>query len=109
MMNIVKAKGTKTRRKIYGASLIESKYGFTVEFLTNAAWKCQTKYGGYEHDPYTNSTLPTDINADCLFNLPVCDCGSPEVSTRRKKGVRTVKACLKAGVPIHPSGPQYST
>jgi hypothetical protein len=54
MMNIVKAKGTKTHRKVYGASLIESKYGFTVEFLTTSAWKCQTKYGGYEHDPYTN-------------------------------------------------------
>ncbi|KAA1063858.1 hypothetical protein PGT21_026748 [Puccinia graminis f. sp. tritici] len=108
MMNIVKAKGTKTHRKVYGASLIESKYGFTVEFLTTSAWKCQTKYGGYEHDPYTNSTLPTDINADCLFNLPVCDCGSPAVSTRRKKGVRTVKACMKAGVPIHHSGPQFT-
>ncbi|KAH9459361.1 hypothetical protein MJO28_017161 [Puccinia striiformis f. sp. tritici] len=108
MMTIVRAKGTKTHRKIYGASLIESKYGFTTEFLTNSAWKCQTKYGGYEHDPYTNSTLPTDINADCLFNLPVCDCGSPDVLTRRKKGVRTVKACLRAGVPIHPSGPQFT-
>jgi hypothetical protein len=55
MMNIVKAKKNKTHRKIHGAPLIESKYGFTVEFLTNAAWTCQKKYGVYEHDPYTNA------------------------------------------------------
>ncbi|PLW18040.1 hypothetical protein PCASD_19807 [Puccinia coronata f. sp. avenae] len=108
MMNIVKAKKNKTHRKIHGAPLIESKYGFTVEFLTNAAWTCQKKYGVYEHDPYTNATLPMDINADCLFNLPVCDCSSTPVSTMRKKGIRTVPACMKAGVPIHPAGIQYT-
>lgn len=108
MMNIVRAKGTKTHRKIYNAPLIQSKYGFSVSFLTTAAWKCQTKYGGYEHDPYTNSPLPADINAECLFNLPVCDCNSTAVATERAKGVRTVKACLEAGVPIHPTGPQYT-
>ncbi|EGG08108.1 uncharacterized protein MELLADRAFT_85138 [Melampsora larici-populina 98AG31] len=54
MMNIVQAKGSHTKMKIYGAELIESKYGFSTAFLTKAAWTCQTKYGKYEYDPYQN-------------------------------------------------------
>ncbi|MBW0479316.1 hypothetical protein O181_019031 [Austropuccinia psidii MF-1] len=79
MMKIVKAKGTKTKTKIFGASLIQNKYGFSTAFLVESAWKCQQKYGKYDYNPYENSPLPTDINADCLFNLPVCDCSQKEL------------------------------
>ncbi|KAG0147739.1 hypothetical protein CROQUDRAFT_61356 [Cronartium quercuum f. sp. fusiforme G11] len=101
MMNIVQAKGSHTKMKLFGAGLIESKYGFTTGFLTNAAWNCQVKYGRYGYDPYSNTTLPSDVNSDCLFNLPVCDCTSKEISQKRAKGMRTTKACHEAGVPIY--------
>ncbi|CAH7666782.1 hypothetical protein BY996DRAFT_4574744 [Phakopsora pachyrhizi] len=103
MMSIVKASGSKTKKKVFHGSLIQSKYGFSTEFLTKSAWKCQTKYGQYEYDPYKNRKFsPLDINADCLFNLPVCDCSREEIAVNRKKGMRTVTACLEAGVPVHP-------
>ncbi|MBW0461132.1 hypothetical protein O181_000847 [Austropuccinia psidii MF-1] len=104
MMNIVKAKGSKTHMKIFGASTIEGKYGFSTEFLTESAWKCQTKYGKYQYDPYEKSPLPSDINADCLFNLPVCDCTRKDIEKRRADGIRTVTACLQGGVPIYNTG-----
>ncbi|MBW0508119.1 hypothetical protein O181_047834, partial [Austropuccinia psidii MF-1] len=74
MMNIVQARGSKTIMKFRGSAKITQKYNFSVEFLTESAWKCQSKYKIYDYNPYQNSTFPQDLNADCLFNLPVCDC-----------------------------------
>lgn len=101
MMNIVQAEGTKTIKKFFGSSKIAAKYGFTTEFLTTAAWNCQKKYGKYEYDPYVEAGLPLDINTECIFNIPVCDCTEQVVKEAREKGVRTAKACQDAGVPIH--------
>ncbi|KAI9612305.1 hypothetical protein KEM48_004322 [Puccinia striiformis f. sp. tritici PST-130] len=101
MMNIVQAHGSKTEMKFYGSSKIIDKHMFSVGFLTESAWKCQSKYGQYDYNPYTNGTVPTDVNSDCLFNLPVCDCTDPHIAKARKKGMRTTKACHRAGVPVY--------
>ncbi|POW15300.1 hypothetical protein PSTT_02316 [Puccinia striiformis] len=101
MMNIVQAHGSKTGMKFYGSSKIIDKHKFSVGFLTESAWKCQSKYGQYDYNPYTNGTVPTDVNSDCLFNLPVCDCTDPHIAKARKKGMRTTKACHRAGVPVY--------
>ncbi|POW04621.1 hypothetical protein PSTT_10276 [Puccinia striiformis] len=91
----------KTGMKFYGSSKIIDKHKFSVGFLTESAWKCQSKYGQYDYNPYTNGTVPTDVNSDCLFNLPVCDCTDPHIAKARKKGMRTTKACHRAGVPVY--------
>lgn len=54
MMNIVQAKGSKTVMEFFGSSTLESKFNFTAQFLTSAAWACQQKYDQYEFDPYVN-------------------------------------------------------
>lgn len=101
MMNIVQAgKRDKTVMNFYGSQTITSKHQFDVGFLVQSAWECQTKYGQYNFNPYHNGTVPTDVHADCLFNLPVCDCTQPGIVKARKKGVRTARACRRAGVPI---------
>ncbi|EGG09582.1 uncharacterized protein MELLADRAFT_104118 [Melampsora larici-populina 98AG31] len=97
----LQADGTKTIKKFFGSSKIATKYGFTPEFLTTAAWNCQKKYGKYEYDPYAEAGLPLDINTECIFNLPVCDCTEQVVKEARERGVRTAKACQDAGVPIY--------
>ncbi|EFP84368.2 uncharacterized protein PGTG_10088 [Puccinia graminis f. sp. tritici CRL 75-36-700-3] len=101
MMNIVQASGTKTNMKFYGSSKIVEKHNFSVEFLTESAWKCQSKYNQYDYNPYKNGTVPTDVNSDCVFNLPVCDCTQTNIAKARKKGMRTTKACHRAGVPVY--------
>ncbi|KAI9604485.1 hypothetical protein KEM48_000720 [Puccinia striiformis f. sp. tritici PST-130] len=83
MMNIARAEknGTGYDPTIYHASLIESKYNYSSEFLTTSAWKCQLKYGVFEYDSCSlhNSTITQDRIKDfshpgeCYFNLPVCD------------------------------------
>ncbi|KNZ62389.1 hypothetical protein VP01_1276g6 [Puccinia sorghi] len=72
MMNIIYADGNKSGNQLYNGGMIPSKYGITVEYMTTQSENCQSKYGGYSHDPYKDGLLPTDINADCIFNLPVC-------------------------------------
>ncbi|PLW23063.1 hypothetical protein PCANC_08609 [Puccinia coronata f. sp. avenae] len=102
MMNIVQAgSGSKTVMKFFGSSTITTKHNFSVEFLTESAWNCQSKYKQYDYNPYQNGTVPTDVNSDCLFNLPVCDCTLREVAKARRKGYRTTKACQMAGVPVY--------
>ncbi|KAA1100822.1 hypothetical protein PGTUg99_029161 [Puccinia graminis f. sp. tritici] len=101
MMNVIYADGNKSGNQIYNAGMIPMKYGITVEYMTTQSENCQKKFGGYSHDPYKDGPLPTDINADCIFNLPVC---YPSVDKsirkkRRKKG--TVVACREnAALPI---------
>jgi hypothetical protein len=45
MMNIVRAEGNKVVNKTPNARLLQSKYGYSVQYLTNLAWECQKKYG----------------------------------------------------------------
>lgn len=52
MMNIARAEkgGNGFDPTIYHASLVESKYGYSAQFLTNSAWVCQLKHGVFEYD-----------------------------------------------------------
>ncbi|WAQ83635.1 hypothetical protein PtA15_4A83 [Puccinia triticina] len=108
MMNIVQANGKKTNMKFYGSAKIVEKHKFSVEFLTESAWKCQSKYNQYGYNPYQNGTVPTDVNSDCLFNLPVCDCTETHIAKARKKGMHTTKACHLAGVPVYAKDQQMT-
>lgn len=101
MMNIVQAKGSKTVMNFYGSSKIVEKYHFDVGVLTESAWKCQSKYRKFDYNPYQNGTFPNDLDSDCLFSLPVCDCTQEGIKKAREKGMPTSKACHKAGVPIY--------
>lgn len=95
MMNIVLARGDRVENKIHNAQIIAVKYSISTEYLTLGAWKCQTKHGMY-FDPYERTALPTDPNADCLVNLPVCDCTRQDIQAEIKKS-GLVTACRKVG------------
>ncbi|CAH7669944.1 hypothetical protein PPACK8108_LOCUS4611 [Phakopsora pachyrhizi] len=97
MMNIVRAKGNKTKKKWYNARLIASKYGLTAEYLTTQSVECQKKYKTFGYDPYRNGSLPKSASEECIVNLPVCDCTSPEIKRARKKGHTTTVACREVG------------
>lgn len=45
MMNIIQANGDKVSNSVKNAKLLATKYGYTTQFLTQAALDCQTKYG----------------------------------------------------------------
>ncbi|KAH9813678.1 hypothetical protein DFH28DRAFT_1083470 [Melampsora americana] len=109
MMNIVRAEkdGDGLDLTIYHASLVESKYGYSPEFLTTSAWKCQKTHGVFEYDVClsNNHTLSSlaDIGkpSDCYFNLPVCDLTSPLLQEKRTKITSLTKLCREvAGLPI---------
>ncbi|KAG0149637.1 hypothetical protein CROQUDRAFT_59184 [Cronartium quercuum f. sp. fusiforme G11] len=102
MMNIIIADGDKSLNKIHNGQLIATKYGLTTEFLTVSSWKCQQTYNQtYAYDPYnTQKPFPTDPNADCVANLPVCDCTTKEFKKSIKSGKTTVEACRSLGLPI---------
>ncbi|PLW08165.1 hypothetical protein PCANC_13366 [Puccinia coronata f. sp. avenae] len=95
MMNIVLARGDKVESTIHNAQTIALKYSISTEYLTTGAWQCQTKHGMY-FDPYERAALPTDPNADCLVNLPVCDCTRQDIQIEIKKS-GIVNACRKLG------------
>ncbi|EHS63213.1 uncharacterized protein PGTG_21364 [Puccinia graminis f. sp. tritici CRL 75-36-700-3] len=95
MMNIVLARGDKVEKTIYNAQSIGVKYSISTEYLTTSAWKCQSQHGMY-FDPYERSALPTDPNADCLVNLPVCDCTRQDIQDEIKKS-GIIGACRKLG------------
>ncbi|KAA1136583.1 hypothetical protein PGTUg99_035851 [Puccinia graminis f. sp. tritici] len=100
MMNIVRAEGNKVVNKTPNARLLQSKYGYSVQYLTNLAWECQKKYG-VQKEGETTFPPPTSMHSDCIFSIPVCDCTLPEVKRLRKKKKGTVKACrIGAGLPI---------
>lgn len=97
MMNIVKAKGTKTDNKWYNARVIADKYGISTEYLVTQSLNCFQKYKAFNYDPYQNGTLPLDVNAECVANLPVCDCTDPAIQKARRKGHSTTRACREQG------------
>ncbi|WAQ83143.1 hypothetical protein PtA15_3A510 [Puccinia triticina] len=100
MMNIVRAEGDKVVNKTPNARLLQSKYGYSVQYLANLAWDCQKKYG-VQKEGESNFPPPTSMHSDCIFSIPVCDCTLPEVKRLRKKKKGTVKACrIGAGLAI---------
>ncbi|KAG0143612.1 hypothetical protein CROQUDRAFT_48623 [Cronartium quercuum f. sp. fusiforme G11] len=98
MMNIIQANGDKVSNSVKNAKLLSTKYGYTTQWLTQAAWDCQMKYG---ISPLSIAPPPTSAKSDCVFSLPVCDCTLPDVQHIRSKGHGTVKACREgAHLPI---------
>ncbi|POW08105.1 hypothetical protein PSHT_09697 [Puccinia striiformis] len=92
MMNVIRQKKNHAVNTWYHGSAINSSYGFTAEYLTTQSYNCQMKYGKPEFNPYNDTAIPTDRNADCIINLPVCDTRIPAVRKAIKKH-GTVKAC----------------
>ncbi|POW02461.1 hypothetical protein PSHT_12097 [Puccinia striiformis] len=87
MMNIIYADGNKSGNKIYNAGMIPTKYGISVEYMTTQSENCQKKFGGYGHDPYKDGALPTDPNADCIVNLPVCYPSADKCQSPKKQNI----------------------
>ncbi|KAI9618579.1 hypothetical protein H4Q26_012400 [Puccinia striiformis f. sp. tritici PST-130] len=105
MMNIIYADGNKSGNKLYNGGMIPAKYGITVEYMTTQSENCQIKYGGYGHDPYgdgeSQQKTTTDINADCIFNLPVCWPSADKSIRKKRRKHGTVVACRdNAALPI---------
>lgn len=112
MMNIVRAEkdGIGFDPTMYHASLVESKYNYTPQFLTTSAWECQSKYGVFEYDPFSvkNSTFNGERLkdmariGDCYFNIPVCDLTRPDLHALQKKRRKTLTQICRenGGLPI---------
>ncbi|MBW0481407.1 hypothetical protein O181_021122 [Austropuccinia psidii MF-1] len=107
MMSIVRGEvhGNSFEPHIYRASLVESKYGFTTEYLTTKSWQCQKKYNVFDFDPYEHRNATTYIDPhmqeECIVNIPVCDCTKPDMISALKNGVPLTKACREIdGLPI---------
>ncbi|KNZ56369.1 hypothetical protein VP01_241g7 [Puccinia sorghi] len=93
MMNVIRHnKHGHSVNTWYHGSAINSSYGFTAEYLTTQSYNCQMKYGKPDYNPYNDTAIPTDRNADCVINLPVCDTRIPAVRKAIKKH-GTYKAC----------------
>lgn len=54
MMNIVLAGEDNKEHPVFNAPLITSKYELSPLLLTESAWKCQQKFGGFEHGMVVN-------------------------------------------------------
>ncbi|MBW0501626.1 hypothetical protein O181_041341 [Austropuccinia psidii MF-1] len=102
MMNIVLARGDKTKNKIRNAKYIASKFGFTTEYIVTQSWNCQQKYQKFQYDPYLHGPLPSDPNSDCVMNLPVCDLTDMKIEkARHGRHHHLTKACrVQGGLPI---------
>lgn len=107
MMSIVRGqhKGDRFDPTIYRAARVESKYGFSTEYLTTTSWECQKKYGAFEYDPHLcwNSTDPHSVRKleDCVVNLPVCDFTRADMKEALRQGISITKACRElSGLPI---------
>ncbi|CAH7690566.1 hypothetical protein PPACK8108_LOCUS25952 [Phakopsora pachyrhizi] len=89
----------KLETKFQRATVIADFFGLSTEFLTQSSLKCQKKFGKFNYFPYTNTTVPRDPSADCVINLPVCDCREPKIKkSADEHGV--LSACREAGLPI---------
>lgn len=119
MMNIARAEkgGNGFDPTIYHASLVESKYGYSAQFLTNSAWVCQLKHGVFEYDSCSleNGTCSqsdsTPIQSrlrdfsqarECYFTVPVCDLTRPDLHLLHQKGKKTITEICReeGGLPI---------
>ncbi|KAH9820091.1 hypothetical protein DFH28DRAFT_885878 [Melampsora americana] len=92
MMNIVRSDEDDLVTKFPWAYLVSAKYNITTEYVATHSWKCQQKYLTYAYDPYQNSILPADANAECIVSLAVCDL-EPEDMRKRVKKDGILSAC----------------
>ncbi|KAH9812413.1 hypothetical protein DFH28DRAFT_1084267 [Melampsora americana] len=120
LWEIVRAHGKKVKHEIHNADLISNRYGFSLETIVTTSWSCQTKYSEFEHELFNSTSFtnqstsvtesdqldnlnPSTFNNftsldECLFNLPVCDCASPEINLARAiKRHQTTKICREIG------------
>ena len=51
---MVRAHNKKTINTVEGGSAVVNKYGFSAEFIVRNSWKCQKKYGTFEHDVFAD-------------------------------------------------------
>ncbi|KAH9812751.1 hypothetical protein DFH28DRAFT_930695 [Melampsora americana] len=90
MMNIIQANGNGVENAVKNAKLLSTKYGYSVQKLTQSAVQCQTK-----------APPPSSPDSECAFALPVCVCTLPDVQHLRHHGHSTVVACRNgAHLPI---------
>ncbi|KAG0148862.1 hypothetical protein CROQUDRAFT_89679 [Cronartium quercuum f. sp. fusiforme G11] len=100
MMNVIRQKENKSVNTWYHGALINSSYGFTAEYITTQAWECQLSRGVNGPNPFNDTAFPTNRNATCVIDVPVCDLRSHKMR-KAVKHYGTVKACRKvAGLEI---------
>lgn len=100
MFNIIQAGKKKVHNKWYHADLIAKKYGVTVQYLTEQSYFCQLNHGTANFDPYKSGAFPSNLSAECISNLPVCDFRNPDLA-ESKKEKNTIYACRNvAKLPI---------
>lgn len=96
MMNIVQSIDGKLVDRFPVARLLTPKYNLTTEYFVRQSWDCQETYGIYGYDPYRNTVLPANPNAECVANLAVCDMTRKDIQRKaKKKGILT--ACREVG------------
>lgn len=96
MMNIVQAKEGELVDRFPVARLLSPKYNLTTEYFVQHSWDCQEKYGTYSYDPYKNTILPTNPDAECIVSLAVCDMTRADIRKKaKKKGI--IAACREVG------------
>ncbi|KAH9814225.1 hypothetical protein DFH28DRAFT_972703 [Melampsora americana] len=89
LTQIVRVQGNLIKRDIFNSELIQHKYGFSTQFLTEEARRCQLLNDGkpdppkFKHDKY-------DI---CTFDVPVCDLKEPQLAHMLEEGASIVKLC----------------
>ncbi|MBW0491592.1 hypothetical protein O181_031307 [Austropuccinia psidii MF-1] len=69
-------------QKFPNAHVIKDELEISTKAIVQISWKCQSKYGKFRYNPYTNGKLPEKKNTECVFNLPVCDCRTGPLSVR---------------------------
>ncbi|KAI8460405.1 hypothetical protein BY996DRAFT_8488588, partial [Phakopsora pachyrhizi] len=99
MMNVVRTEKKKIKRKIYGADKSLSSHGFTAEFLTTSAWKCQQNFGRVTEPTSWQNASEKDneilLSDDCIFVLPVCDLTRSDIKAEVKKGKNIINVCQR--------------
>ncbi|KAH9818695.1 hypothetical protein DFH28DRAFT_958882 [Melampsora americana] len=97
MFQIVKSEDKKLIEKFTWAHLIPAKYNLTIQYFVMHSWNCQQKYLTYAYDPYLNSLLPADPDAECIVSLAVCDMTREDIHKYSKKH-GLLAACEKIGM-----------
>ncbi|PLW32775.1 hypothetical protein PCANC_17359 [Puccinia coronata f. sp. avenae] len=96
MMNIVQSVEGKMVEKFSSAQLLTAKYNITTQYFVEHSWNCQEKYGSYCYNPYKNSVLPADPDAECIVSLAVCDMTRKDIRKAAKR-MGVLKACRNVG------------
>ncbi|KAG0145588.1 hypothetical protein CROQUDRAFT_45594 [Cronartium quercuum f. sp. fusiforme G11] len=97
MMQLVSSTDGKLIKKFQWAHLISAKYNLKIEYFLEHSWSCQQKYLKYAYDPYLNSFLPADPDAECIVSLAVCDMTRKDIHKYRKRH-GTLAACRDVGM-----------